>query len=186
MKKKVRHVKILARCGMLRHAAACFKTPMCSSKKQVLRHAAACCGCTSLARGPRMVTCELSRVGCCLRRCQQQISTCRSQEGGESLSRAENDPRRLSQKVCGKVVLKVRPIAGERRQHHRHCSYNTHTAKNDRLPQPPPPLPLTHTSPLWTPPPTKCCCGALLEIRNPWEMLGCLWVIGDIRMHWDA
>ena len=44
MKKKVRHVKILARCGMLRHAAACFKTPMCSSKKQVLRHAAACCG----------------------------------------------------------------------------------------------------------------------------------------------
>ena len=48
MKKKVRHVKILARCGMLRHAAACFKTPMCSSKKQVLRHAAACCGCTSL------------------------------------------------------------------------------------------------------------------------------------------
>ena len=48
MKKKVRHVKILGRCGMLRHAAACFKTPMCSSKKQVLRHAAACCGCTSL------------------------------------------------------------------------------------------------------------------------------------------
>ena len=27
--------------GSLRHAAACFKTPMCSSKKQVLRHAAA-------------------------------------------------------------------------------------------------------------------------------------------------
>ena len=46
---------------------------------------------------PRMVTCELSRVGCCLRRRQQQISTCRSQEGGKSLSRAENDPRRLSQ-----------------------------------------------------------------------------------------
>ena len=46
-----------------------------------------------------MVTCELSRVGCCLRRRQQQISTCRSQEGGKSLSRAENDPMRLSQKV---------------------------------------------------------------------------------------
>ena len=44
MKKKVRHVKILARCGMLWHAAACFKTPMCSSKKKVLRHAAACYG----------------------------------------------------------------------------------------------------------------------------------------------
>ena len=29
---------------MLRHAAACFQTPMCSSKKRVLRHAAACCG----------------------------------------------------------------------------------------------------------------------------------------------
>ena len=40
MKKEVRHVKILARCGMLRHAAACFKTPMCSSKK---KGAAACC-----------------------------------------------------------------------------------------------------------------------------------------------
>ena len=46
-----------------------------------------------------MVTCELSRVGCCLKRRQQQISTCRSQEGGKSLSRVENDPRRLSQKV---------------------------------------------------------------------------------------
>ena len=33
---------------MLRHAAACFQTPMCSSKKRVLWHAAACCGCTSL------------------------------------------------------------------------------------------------------------------------------------------
>ena len=33
---------------MLRHAAACFQTPMCSSKKRVLRHAAACCGCTCL------------------------------------------------------------------------------------------------------------------------------------------
>ena len=52
---------------------------------------------------PRMVTCELSRVGCCLRRRQQQISTCRSQEGGKSLSRAENDPRRLSQKVEKKI-----------------------------------------------------------------------------------
>ena len=30
--------------GSLRHAAACFKTPMCSSKKKVLRHAAARCG----------------------------------------------------------------------------------------------------------------------------------------------
>ena len=30
---------------------------------------------------PRMVTCELSRVCCWLRRCQQQFSTCSSQEG---------------------------------------------------------------------------------------------------------
>ena len=37
-----------AKKWMLRHAAACFKTPMCSSKKGVLRHAAACCGCTCL------------------------------------------------------------------------------------------------------------------------------------------
>ena len=44
MKKKVRHVKILARCGMLRHAAACFKTPTNSSQNLALRHAAACCG----------------------------------------------------------------------------------------------------------------------------------------------
>ena len=44
MKKKVRHVKILARCGMLRHAAACFKTPTNSSQTLALRHAAACCG----------------------------------------------------------------------------------------------------------------------------------------------
>ena len=92
---------------------------------------------------PRTVTCELSRVGCCLRRCQQQISTCRSQEGGKSLSRVENDPRRLSQKVCGKVVLRVRPIAGERRQHHSHCSYNTRTpqrmtAHQSHRPPPPP------------------------------------------------
>ena len=36
-------------CGMLRSAAACFKTPMCSSKNRVLRHAAACCAwCTQL------------------------------------------------------------------------------------------------------------------------------------------
>ena len=56
--------------------------------------------CTEMhAHTPRMVTCELSHVGCCLRRRQQQISTCRSQEGGKSFSRAENDPRRLSQKV---------------------------------------------------------------------------------------
>ena len=92
---------------------------------------------------PRMVTCELSRVGCCLKRRQQQISTCRSQEGGKSLSRAENDPRRLSQKVCGKVVLRVRPNAGERRQHQSHCSYNTRTPQRmtDRQSQrhPPPP-----------------------------------------------
>ena len=44
MEKKVRHVKILARCGMLRHAAACFKTPTNSSQNLALRHAAACCG----------------------------------------------------------------------------------------------------------------------------------------------
>ena len=44
MKKKVRHVKILARCGMLRHAAACFKTPTNSSQNLALRRAAACCG----------------------------------------------------------------------------------------------------------------------------------------------
>ena len=81
---------------------------------------------------PQMVTCELSHVGCCLKRRQQQISTCRSQEGGKSLSRVENDPTRLSQKVCGKVVLRVRPNAGERRQHQSHRSYNTRT--------PPPPL----------------------------------------------
>ena len=48
---------------------------------------------------PRMVTCELSRVCCWLRRRQQQISTCRPQEEEKSLSRAENGPRRLSQKV---------------------------------------------------------------------------------------
>ena len=36
--------------GSLRHAAACFKTPMCSSKKKVPQHAAACCGCTSLTQ----------------------------------------------------------------------------------------------------------------------------------------
>ena len=30
-----------AKKWMLQHAAACFKTPMCSSKKKVLRHAAA-------------------------------------------------------------------------------------------------------------------------------------------------
>ena len=60
----------------------------------------------ALCQPPRMVTCELSRVGCCLRRRQQQISTCRSQEGGRSLSRAKNNPRRLSQKVCGKIVLR--------------------------------------------------------------------------------
>ena len=103
---------------------------------------------------PRMVTCELSRVGCCLRRCQQQISTCRSQEGGESLSRAENDPRRLSQKVCGKVVLKVRPIAGERRQHHRHCSYKTRTPQRMTDCQshrhPPPPAPPAVKENLWS------------------------------------
>jgi hypothetical protein len=44
MEKKVRHVKILARCGMLRHAAACFKTPTNSSQNLALRHAAVCCG----------------------------------------------------------------------------------------------------------------------------------------------
>ena len=33
-----------AKKWMLRHAAACFKIPMCSSKKRVLRLAAACCG----------------------------------------------------------------------------------------------------------------------------------------------
>ena len=32
---------------MLRHAAACFQTPMCSSKKRVLRHAAAAHACSS-------------------------------------------------------------------------------------------------------------------------------------------
>ena len=31
--------------GMLRHAAACFQTPMCSSKKRVLQHAAAAHAC---------------------------------------------------------------------------------------------------------------------------------------------
>ena len=41
--KKVRHVKILARCGMLWHAAACFNTPTNSSQNLALRHAAACC-----------------------------------------------------------------------------------------------------------------------------------------------
>ena len=44
MKKKVRHGKILACCGMPRHAAACFKTPTNSSQNLALRHAAACCG----------------------------------------------------------------------------------------------------------------------------------------------
>ena len=44
MKRKVRHVKSLASCGMLRHAAACFKTPTNSSHNLALRHAAACCG----------------------------------------------------------------------------------------------------------------------------------------------
>ena len=48
---------------------------------------------------PRMVTCELSRVCCWLGRRQQQISTCRPQGEEKSLSRAENGPRRLSQKV---------------------------------------------------------------------------------------
>ena len=54
MKKKVHHVKILARCGMLRHAAACCgmlrhasKPPSAAPKNRrcgMLRHAAACCG----------------------------------------------------------------------------------------------------------------------------------------------
>ena len=58
MKKKVRHVKILARCGMLRHAAArcgMLQNPHVQLQKKggaaccgMLRHAAACCGCTSL------------------------------------------------------------------------------------------------------------------------------------------
>ena len=113
-----------------------------------------CCHFTaSITSPPRMVTCELSRVGCCLRRCQQQISTCKAQEGGESLSRAENDPRRLSQKVCGKVVLKVRPIAGERRQHHRHCSYNRRTPRRMTECQSHPPPPGSVKS--WI---AMCCC----------------------------
>ena len=40
---------------------------------------------------PRMVTCELSRVGCCLKRRQQQISTCRS--GGDQEVKAYQGPK---------------------------------------------------------------------------------------------
>ena len=47
----------------------------------------------SPAPPPRMVTCELSRVCCWLRRRQQQISPCRPQEEEKSLSRAETGPR---------------------------------------------------------------------------------------------
>ena len=65
---------------------------------------------------PRMVTCELSRVCCWLRQRQQQISTCRPQEEEKSLSRAENGPRRLSQKVC-ESCGESRPFAVGRRQH---------------------------------------------------------------------
>ena len=103
---------------------------------------------------PRMATCELSRVGCCLKRRQQQISTCRSQEGGKSLSRAETDPRRLSQKVCGKVALGVRPIAGERRQHQSHCSYNTRTPQR-----------MTDRQSQRHPPPARRGCG--MEHQRP-------------------
>ena len=115
-----------------------------------------------------MVTCELSRVGCCLRRRQQQISTCRSQEGGKSLSRAENDPRRLSQKVSGKVALRVRPIAGERRQHHSHCSYNTRTPQrmtarqSHRHPSPSPPTGWWEVCA--PPPPHKAIAGVVREL----------------------
>ena len=43
-KKKVRRVTILACCGMLQHAAACFKSATKSSHNLALRHAAECCG----------------------------------------------------------------------------------------------------------------------------------------------
>ena len=62
---------------MLRHAAACFQTPMCSSKKRVLQHAAACCGCTCaifqcLAEYEQLaqlfILRECIRPSCCARR----------------------------------------------------------------------------------------------------------------------
>ena len=60
-------------------------------------------------RPARMMTCELSHVCCWLRRRQQQISTCRPQEEEKSLSRAENGPRRLSQKVEKKIDTQKAP-----------------------------------------------------------------------------
>ena len=52
-----------AKKWMLRHAAACFKTPMCSSKTRVLRHAAACCGCTCLPGGGGGLSCACAVLG---------------------------------------------------------------------------------------------------------------------------
>ena len=82
---------------MLRHAAACFKTPMCSSKKRVLRHAAACCGCTCLqptpyrgsyvAFGLRLVTAFHCRNLGCRRLCGS--NTCSAMEFSVSVLRRE-------------------------------------------------------------------------------------------------
>ena len=123
-----------------------------------------CCTPAGAPHPPRMVTCELSRVCCWLRRRQQQISTCRPQEEEKSLSRAENGPRRLSQKVCEScgesppprlhsrnttqyTALRVQMAELPAAAAHHHCR---HTAPPDTwparttVPNTPPPPPCTN------------------------------------------